>query len=59
MREEKKKINGLDLTKHLKAYAAIGDQYVAILNDIIVRNSLTDFDEANLLPTKMKKGLAL
>ena len=42
----------LDLTKYLKKYAAIGEKYVIILEDIIEKNSLTDFDKANLLPTK-------
>ena len=59
MRQENKAINGLKLTKHLKNYAAIGEKYVEILADIIVRNSLTDFDKANLLPTNLKKGVAL
>ena len=59
IRQEGKEINGLDLTKYLKNYAAIGEKYVAILEDIIKRNSLTDFDKANLLPTKLKKGIAL
>ncbi len=59
LREEEKTIIGSDLTKYLKAYAAIGDKYVAILNDIIEKNSLTDFDKADLLPTKLKQGVAL
>ena len=59
LREEGDKIDGLKLTKYLKNYAAIGEQYVRILENIIERNSLTDFDNANLLPTKLKKGLAL
>ena len=59
LRQENKQINGLDLTKYLKSYASIGEKYVAILEDIIRNNSLTDFDKANLLPTKLKKGLAL
>jgi len=59
LRQEGKQIIGLDLTKYLKRYASIGEKYVAILEDIIEKNSLTDFDKANLLPTKMKKGLAL
>jgi len=59
LREEGKPIIGLDLTKYLKAYAAIGEKYVAILDDIIEKNSLTDFDKANLLPTKLKQGVAL
>ena len=58
-REEGKPLNGLVLTKYLKSYAAIGEKYVLILNDIIERNALTDFDKAGLLPTKLKKGLAL
>ena len=59
IRQEGKEINGLDLTKYLKNYAAIKEKYVAILENIIKRNSLTDFDKANLLPTKLKKGIAL
>ena len=48
-----------ELTKYLKNYAAIGEKYVVILQDIIEKNSLTDFDKANLLPTKLKTGIAL
>ena len=59
LRQEGKSINGLELTRYLKNYASIGEKYVAILDDIIERNSLTDFDKANLLPTKLKKGVAL
>jgi len=59
LREDKKQIIGLDLTKYLKNYASIGEKYVRILDDIIEKNSLTDFDKANLLPTKLKQGLAL
>ena len=59
LRQENKQITGLDLTKYLKAYASIGEKYVRILEDIIVNNSLTDFDKAKLLSTKLKKGIAL
>ena len=59
LRQENKEIIGLQLTKYLKNYAAIGVKYVAIIEDIIERNSLTDFDKANLLPTKLKTGIAL
>jgi len=59
LRQEDKQIIGLDLTKYLKNYAGIGEKYVTILDDIIENNSLTDFDKANLLPTKLKKGVAL
>ena len=58
-RQSSEVINGLELTKYLKSYAAIGEKYVAILDDIIEKNSLTDFDKANLLPTKLKSGIAL
>ena len=58
LRQEGKQIIGLDLTKYIKNYAAIGVKYVTIIEDIIVKNSLTDFDNANLLPTKIK-GVAL
>jgi len=59
LRQEGKVIIGLELTKYVKNYASIGMKYVEILEDIITRNSLTDFDKANLLPIKLKKGLAL
>ena len=58
LRQEDKQIIGLYLTKYLTRYSAIGEKYVAILEDIIEKNSLTDFDKANLLPTKIK-GVAL
>ena len=59
LRQENKRIIGLDLTKYLKNYASIGEKYVAIIEDIIENNSLTDFDKADLLPIKSKKGVAL
>ena len=59
LRQEGKQIIGLDLTKYIKNYAAIGEKYVAIIDGIIENNSLTDFDKADLLPTKLKTGVAL
>ena len=59
LRQENKRIIGLDLTKYIKNYAAIGEKYVAIIEDIIENNSLTDFDKADLLPTRLKTGVAL
>ncbi len=59
LRQENKIIIGLELSKYIKSYAAIGEKYVAIINDIIEKNSLTDFDKATLLPTNLKKGVAL
>ena len=59
LRENGKQIIGLDLIKYLKNYASDGEQYVSILDNIIRKNSLTDFDKANLLPTNLKKGVEL
>ena len=59
LRQGNRPINGLDLAKYIKNYASIGEKYVEIIEDIIEKNSLTDFDKANLLPTKLKQGLAL
>ena len=59
LRQEDKAIIGLKLSKYIKNYAAIGEKYVEIINGIIEQNSLTDFDKATLLPTKLKKGVAL
>ena len=59
LRQQSQDITGLDLTKYLKKYASIGEKYVSILESIIKNNNLTDFDKANLLPTKLKQGLAL
>ena len=59
LRQQDGHISGMELTKYLKNYASIGQKYVDILEDIIERNSLTDFDKANLLPTKLKKGVSL
>jgi len=59
LRENNEDINGLKLTQYLKNYASIGEKYVRILEDIIEKNSLTDFDKANLLPIKQKKGVSL
>ena len=59
LRQSETKITGLALTKYLKNYAAIGEKYTEIIEGIIDYNSLTDFDKANLLPTKLKTGIAL
>jgi len=59
IRQEGKNITGMELTKYLQSYASIGEKYVEILESIIIKNSLEDFDKANLLPIKLKKGVAL
>ena len=42
-----------------KKKSFFGEKYVVILESIIIKNSLEDFDKANLLPIKLKKGVAL
>ena len=59
LRETNSVIVGTDLTKYLKNYSGIGEKYVTILDSIIRKNSLTDFDKADLLPTNLKKGVEL
>ena len=59
LRQSGEKVTGLKLTSYLEKYASIGEKYVEILESIIRKNSLSDFDNANLLPTKLKKGIAL
>jgi len=59
LRQSGTNITGLALIKYLKNYAAIGVKYTEIIKGIIEHNSLTDFDKVNLLPTKLKTGIAL
>ena len=59
LRQQNKQITGLDLTKYLKNYASIGEKYVIILDNIITKNNLTDFDKANLLSIKQKQEVSL
>ena len=59
LRQSGTTITGLALIKYLKRYASIGEKYTEIIEGIMVQNSLTDFDNTNLLQTKKKKGIAL
>ena len=59
LRQEDKQIIGLELSKYIKNYASIGEKYVEIIESIIVRNSLTDFDKATLLPTNLIEDVSL
>ncbi len=51
------KLNSLELVNYLDKYAETGKEYTIILKKIIQQNLLTDFDDAELLPTseKLKK----
>ena len=53
LRDQGKKLNSIDLTKHLDKYAETGKEYVRILQQIIRQNNLEDFDDAKLLPTSI------
>ena len=57
LRDDNKKIDSLLLADQLDNYAETGKEYTIILKKIIEQNALTDFDDAELLPTseKLKK----
>jgi len=59
LRQSATEVTGLALIKYLKNYSEIGVKYTEIIEGIVVQNSLTDFDKVNLLPTKLKTGIAL
>ena len=55
LRDGKKKINGLALSKTLDNYAQTGSEYTKILAQIIIQNRLMDFEPvrlANSIPNK-------
>ena len=54
LRDQGKKLNSIDLTKHLDKYAETGKEYVRILQQIIRQNNLEDFDDAKLLPSSIE-----
>ena len=49
LRENNKKIRGLELTETLKNYAQTGSEYTKKLNQIIKQNRLTDFEPVKLV----------
>ena len=50
-RDLDKQLDSIELSKYLKKYAETGDQYVEVLQKIIMQNKLKDFDDAKLLPS--------
>ena len=54
LREEGKKLDSMILSDYLDKYAETGKEYVKVLQKIIKQNSLTDFDEAKLLPSSIE-----
>jgi len=53
LRDEGKKLDSMILTEYLDKYAETGKEYVKVLQQIINQNSLTDFDDAKLLPSSI------
>ena len=53
LRDEGKKLDSMILSEYLDKYAETGKEYVKILQKIIKQNSLTDFDDAKLLPSSI------
>ena len=58
LRENKKKISGLELTETLNNYAQTGVEYTKILNQIIRQNRLTDFEPVKLVNSVKKIELS-
>ncbi len=53
LRAEEKKLDSMILSEYLDKYAETGKEYVKVLQQIIKQNSLTDFDDAKLLPSSI------
>ena len=53
-RDNDEKLDSLKLVNFLDKYAETGKVYTEVLKKIIYQNSLTDFDDVNILPTSLK-----
>ena len=53
-RDNEEKLNSLELVNYLDKYAETGIEYIKVLKKIIKQNSLTDYDEVEILPTSLK-----
>ncbi len=53
-RDNEQKLDSLKLVKFLEKYAETGKEYTEVLKKIINQNSLTDFDDVDILPTSLK-----
>ena len=51
LRDSNKPLDSIELSKYLNKYAETGNQYVEVLQKIIMQNKLQDFDDAKLLPS--------
>ena len=59
LRSQNAKVTGLRLIKYLDKYAATGKEYIKKLEITIKKNSLSDFENAKLLSTGLRKGIKL
>ena len=48
-------LNSLELANYLESYAETGVEYTKILKQIIEQNKLTDFDDAQILPSSIRE----
>ncbi len=53
-RDNDEKLDSLKLVNFLDKYAETGEEYILVLKKIITQNSLTDFDDVDILPTSLK-----
>ena len=53
-RDNDEKLDSLKLVNFLERYAETGKEYTEVLKKIINLNSLTDFDDVDILPTSLK-----
>ena len=51
LRDSRKLLDSIKLSEYLNKYAETGNQYVEVLQKIIIQNKLKDFDDAKLLPS--------
>jgi len=59
LRNRNEKVTGLKLTQYLDKYSAQGKKYTEILKSTIKKNSLSDFENAKLLSTGLRKEIKL
>ena len=53
-RDNDETLDSLKLVNYLDKYAETGQQYIDVLKQIIKQNSLSDFDDVNVMPTSNK-----
>jgi len=59
LRNRNERVTGLKLTQYLDKYSAQGKKYTEILKITIKKNSLSDFENAKLLSTGLRKEIKL